>query len=267
MHGGFGKQKLDSPENLGVDVAQNDEEFVDKEFADEELLLTLDMREYKKKKNQRELSLEVGLKKFPNSAILHEWMLKKKELFHEPHDDEVANETSETKTESDNESSDNEIEDGDEDVGVSHHSPAPGVGHHSPVAFETPQPVREEEITFTQVLDQPGVAEEVSAMVDQTEEASLKNKEKNNSPNFLYLPNRYSFQKTDFGTLQNIHNKKDPNLTKEEGVKNTNYVVSKGDEHHLEKSIQNLEFLLINQLKAKFCAPLNMISMLLTLLL
>ncbi|KAL4562593.1 hypothetical protein LXL04_026619 [Taraxacum kok-saghyz] len=25
-----------------------------------------------------------------------------------------------------------------------------------------------------------------------------------NSPNFLYLPNRYSFQKTDFGTLQNV---------------------------------------------------------------
>ncbi|KAL4555903.1 hypothetical protein LXL04_038535 [Taraxacum kok-saghyz] len=36
MHGGFGKQKFDSPENLGVDVAQNDEELVDKEFADEE---------------------------------------------------------------------------------------------------------------------------------------------------------------------------------------------------------------------------------------
>ncbi|KAL4587448.1 hypothetical protein LXL04_000319 [Taraxacum kok-saghyz] len=106
-----------------------------------------------------ELSLEAGLKKFSNSAILHEWMLKKNELFHEPHDDEVANETSETETESDNESSDNEIEDGDEDVCVSHHSPA---------AFETPQPVREEELTFTQVLDQPGVAEEVSAMIDQT---------------------------------------------------------------------------------------------------
>ncbi|KAL4589597.1 hypothetical protein LXL04_002505 [Taraxacum kok-saghyz] len=27
-----------------------------------------------------------------------------------------------------------------------------------------------------------------------------------NSPNFLYLPNRYSFQKTDFGTLQNVFN-------------------------------------------------------------
>ncbi|KAL4560294.1 hypothetical protein LXL04_032444 [Taraxacum kok-saghyz] len=156
----FGKQKLDSTENLGVDVAQNDEELVDKEFADEEL------------------SLEAGLKKFPNSAILHEWKLKKKELFHEPHDDEVANETSETETESDNESNDNEVEDGDEDVGVSHHSPAAGASHHSPVAFETPQPVREEELTFTQVLDQPGVAEEVYAMVDQTEEASLKKKQK-----------------------------------------------------------------------------------------
>ncbi|KAL4579361.1 hypothetical protein LXL04_015503 [Taraxacum kok-saghyz] len=125
-----------------------------------------------------ELSLEAGLKKFPNSAILHEWKLKKKELFHEPHDDEVANETSETETESDNESNDNEVEDGDEDVGVSHHSPAAGASHHSPVAFETPQPVREEELTFTQVLDQPGVADEVYAMVDQTEEASLKKKQK-----------------------------------------------------------------------------------------
>ena len=38
MHGGFGKQKFDSPENLGVDVAQNDEELVDKEFADEEVI-------------------------------------------------------------------------------------------------------------------------------------------------------------------------------------------------------------------------------------
>ncbi|KAL4555219.1 hypothetical protein LXL04_037830 [Taraxacum kok-saghyz] len=112
-----------------------------------------------KEKNQMELSLEARLKKFPNSAILHEWMLKKNELFHEPYDDEVANETSETETESDNESSDNEIEDGDEDVGVSHHSHA---------AFETPQPVREEELTFNQVLDQSGVPEEVSAMVDQT---------------------------------------------------------------------------------------------------
>ncbi|KAL4555380.1 hypothetical protein LXL04_037998 [Taraxacum kok-saghyz] len=27
-----------------------------------------------------------------------------------------------------------------------------------------------------------------------------------NSPNFLCLPNRYSFQKTDFGTLKNVHN-------------------------------------------------------------
>ncbi|KAL4581196.1 hypothetical protein LXL04_017406 [Taraxacum kok-saghyz] len=131
-----------------------------------------------KEKNQMELSLEAGLKKFSNSAIMHEWMLKKKELFHEPHDDEVANETSETKTESDNEPNDNEVEDGDEDVGVSHHSPAAGASHHSPVAFETPQPVREEELTFTQVLDQPGVAEEVYAMVDQTEEASLKKKQK-----------------------------------------------------------------------------------------
>ncbi|KAL4573062.1 hypothetical protein LXL04_019855 [Taraxacum kok-saghyz] len=100
MHGGFGKQKFDSPENLGVDVAQNDEELVDKEFADEKVIYR------------------------------------------------------------------------DEDVGVSHHSPAAGAGHHSSVAFETPQPVREEELTFTQVLDQPGVAEEVYAMVDQTEEAN-----------------------------------------------------------------------------------------------
>ncbi|KAL4574018.1 hypothetical protein LXL04_020840 [Taraxacum kok-saghyz] len=61
---------------------------------------------------------------------------------------------------------------------ISHHSPAVGAGHHSPVAFETPQPVREEELTFTQVLDQPGVVEEVYAMVDQTEEASLKKKQK-----------------------------------------------------------------------------------------
>ncbi|KAL4589525.1 hypothetical protein LXL04_002432 [Taraxacum kok-saghyz] len=38
MHGGFGKLKFDSPENLGVDVAQNGEELVDKEFADEEEL-------------------------------------------------------------------------------------------------------------------------------------------------------------------------------------------------------------------------------------
>ncbi|KAL4568553.1 hypothetical protein LXL04_024167 [Taraxacum kok-saghyz] len=30
--------------------------------------------------------------------------------------------------------------------------------------------------------------------------------EPENSPNFLYLPNRYSFQKTDFGTLQNFLN-------------------------------------------------------------
>ncbi|KAL4590492.1 hypothetical protein LXL04_003422 [Taraxacum kok-saghyz] len=194
MHGGFGKQKLDSTENLGVDVAHNDEELVDKEFADEEInvdevlicmlkqayaaIIEVGYEKIQKEKNQMELSLEAGLKKFPNSAILHEWMLKKKKLFHEPHYDEVANETSETETESDNESNDNEIEDGDEDVSVSHHSPAAGAGHHSPVAFETPQPVREEELTFTQVLDQPGVAEEVYAMVDQTEEASLKKKQK-----------------------------------------------------------------------------------------
>ncbi|KAL4558117.1 hypothetical protein LXL04_036314 [Taraxacum kok-saghyz] len=194
MHGGFGKQKLDSTENLGMDVAQNDEELVDKEFADEEInvdevficmlkqayaaIIEVGYEKIQKEKNQMELSLEAGLKKFPNSAILHEWMLKKKELFHEPHDHEVANETSETETGSDNESNDNEVEDGDEDVGVSHHSPAAGGSHHSPVAFETPQPVREEELTFTQVLDQPGVAEEVYAMVDQTEEASLKKKQK-----------------------------------------------------------------------------------------
>ncbi|KAL4567773.1 hypothetical protein LXL04_023366 [Taraxacum kok-saghyz] len=38
IHGGFRKQKLDSTENLGVDVAQNDEQLVDKEFADEEVI-------------------------------------------------------------------------------------------------------------------------------------------------------------------------------------------------------------------------------------
>ncbi|KAL4588513.1 hypothetical protein LXL04_001404 [Taraxacum kok-saghyz] len=136
MRGGFGKKKLDSTENLGVDIN-----------VDEVLICML---------------------KQAYAAIIEE-------LFHEPHDDEVANET---ETESDNESNDNEIEDGDEDMGVSHHSPAAGAGHHSPVAFETPQPVREEELTFTQVLDQPGVAEEVYAMVDQTEETSLKKKQK-----------------------------------------------------------------------------------------
>ncbi|KAL4569246.1 hypothetical protein LXL04_024882 [Taraxacum kok-saghyz] len=32
----------------------------------------------------------------------------------------------------------------------------------------------------------------------------IYSREPENSPNFLYLPNRYSFQKTDFGTLQNM---------------------------------------------------------------
>ncbi|KAL4568161.1 hypothetical protein LXL04_023767 [Taraxacum kok-saghyz] len=65
-------------------------------------IIELGYEKIQKEKKQMELSLEVGLKKFPNSAILHEWMLKKNELFYEPHDDEVANETSETETESDN---------------------------------------------------------------------------------------------------------------------------------------------------------------------
>ncbi|KAL4555770.1 hypothetical protein LXL04_038398 [Taraxacum kok-saghyz] len=115
IQGGFGKQKLDSPENLGVDLAQNDEELVDKEFADEEInvnevlicmlkqayaaIIEVGYEKIQKEKNQMELSLEAGLKKFPNNAILHEWMLKKNEFFHKPHDDEVANETSETETE------------------------------------------------------------------------------------------------------------------------------------------------------------------------
>ncbi|KAL4589410.1 hypothetical protein LXL04_002317 [Taraxacum kok-saghyz] len=36
----------------------------------------------------------------------------------------------------------------------------------------------------------------------------IYSREPENSPNFLYLPNRYFFQKTDFGTLQNFLNKK-----------------------------------------------------------
>ncbi|KAL4561439.1 hypothetical protein LXL04_033605 [Taraxacum kok-saghyz] len=40
---------------------------------------------------------------------------------------------------------------------------------------------------------------------DEEMAAQLDN-EPENSPNFLYLPNRYSYQKTDFGTLQNVHN-------------------------------------------------------------